>query len=114
MCCKRKIISIINEGTLFKCSCGFYYLNFKNILLEFNEKEIRNFKSYIFNLSKPCFINKIEGYELDRNIPIPTGQSNLILVFSKKEFLSLKILLSQKKVNRIIKYDEIENMISKN
>ena len=114
MCCKRKIISIISEGTLFKCSCGFYYLNFKNIFLQFNEKELRSFKSYLFNLSKTCFINEKKGYELDRCISIPTFQPNLALVFSKKEFLNLKILLSHKKLNRIIKYDEIENMISEN
>ena len=68
----------------------------------------------LFNLSKTCFINEKKGYELDRCISIPTFQPNLALVFSKKEFLNLKILLSHKKLNRIIKYDEIENMISEN
>ena len=45
MCNKIKIINQTSVGSLSKCSCGLYVLQFNNVFLEFDKYELLSFKN---------------------------------------------------------------------
>jgi hypothetical protein len=102
MCNQVKTISKNCNGQLTFCEdCKVYKLIFNNIFLEFKEKELKSFKSYVAT---------IDGIVMKRKIPIGTMQNNLSMVFNKQEIASLKSLLSiaEKKTNLMLSVLDID------
>ena len=94
MCTKSKLLINHPDGHLALCGCGTYLLCFKNIHLEFTKKEFFCFLDYIDSIDINYWKNQFNSYpECKRNIPIPTNQGNLILVFNEDEFLLLRAIV---------------------
>ena len=95
MCHNIKIIAKVKSGQLFMCSqCQTYHLEFNNIYLEFNKKEFEQFKSYILEIEMDYWECKYARSKIKRKIPIPSIQSNLVLMFKRQEIKELRVLLS--------------------
>ena len=110
MCTKSKLLINHPDGHLALCECGTHLLCFKNIHLEFTPKEFGYFINYINYINIDYWKNQFNCYAAcKRNIPIPTNQGNLILVFNADEFLLLKAIVHldknhiKKKTKELIK-----------
>ena len=95
MCNKIKIINQTNVGSLSKCMCGLYVLQFNNVFLEFDKNELLSFKKYISIINTEYWDFQIHSCNctISRKITILTRQKNLFLIFNKSEFNTLKYLL---------------------
>ncbi len=114
----KNITSIIKTraGILYKCNeCDLFHLVYKNILLEFTEKEFESFRSYLEFLEAK-HTEKGHEYTSKHKIPIPTLQQNLFLLFNKQEFEDLKKLVFGNLKNQyaLLKGHEIEYQFLKN
>lgn len=110
MCIKSKLLINHTDGHLALCECGTHLLCFKNIHLEFTKKEFGYFLEYINSIDLNYWKNQFNSFTAcKRNIPIPTNQVNLILVFNEDEFLLLKAIVHldknhiKKKTKELIK-----------
>ena len=112
MCNKIKIINQTNVGSLSKCSCGLYVLQFNNVFIEFEKYELLSFKKYISIINTEYWDYQIDSYNctFSRKIPIMTRQKNLFLIFNKSEFNALKFLLFGKDC---IELDDLTFKLSK-
>jgi len=94
MCTKSKLLINHSDGHIALCGCGTYLLCFKNIHLEFTKKEFFCFLDYIDSIDINYWENQFKSYPAcKRNIPIPTNQGNLLLVFDEDEFLLLRAIV---------------------
>ena len=97
MCENIKTIAKGKNGKLTMCrNCNHYHLTFNNIFFEFNEKEFKQFRKFIFHLETNYWNENYPYPKVERNIPIPSLQKNLILLFNQQEIDELKTLLSTK------------------
>ena len=112
MCNKIKIINQTNVGSLSKCSCGLYVLQFNIVFIEFDKYELLSFKKYISIINTEYWDYQIDSYNctFSRKIPIMTRQKNLFLIFNKSEFNALKFLLFGKDC---IELDDLTFKLSK-
>ena len=112
MCNKIKIINQTNVGSLSKCTCGIYVLQFNNVFLEFDKYELLSFKKYISIINNEYWDSQIDSCNktISRKIPLLTRQKNLFLIFNKAEFNALKFLLFGKDFTE---FDELTNKLSK-
>ena len=112
MCNKIKIINHTNVGSLSKCTCGIYVLQFNNVFLEFDKYELLSFKKYISIINNEYWDSQIDSHNstISRKIPLLTRQKNLFLIFNKSEFNALKFLLFGKDC---IELDDLTNKLSK-
>lgn len=102
MCHKIKILSKTKNGEFTFCkNCKIFHLEYNNIYLEFTKKEFLKFKSYVNELEIAFWEDKYACTRLRRKIPIPTQQSNLVLMFNRQELTELKVLLNTEQVNTI-------------
>ena len=100
-----KTIGKVKSGELTVClKCNHYHLTFNNIFFEFTKKEYIQFKKYIFQLNTEYWNENYPCPKVKKNIPIPTLQGNLVLLFNQQEIEELKKLLSSKIVR---KYEEL-------
>jgi len=112
MCNKIKIINQTSVGSLSKCSCELYVLQFNNVFLEFDKYELLSFKKYISFINTEYWDSQIDSCNctVSRKIPILTRQKNLFLIFNKSEFNALKFLLFGE---HCIELDDLTCKISK-
>tara|TARA_B110000003_G_scaffold141533_1_gene142990 strand:- start:992 stop:1339 length:348 start_codon:yes stop_codon:yes gene_type:complete len=90
-----KIIGKVKSGELSLCTkCNHYHLTFNNVFFEFTKKEFIQFKKFIFELDTAYWNKNYPSSKIKRNIPIPTLQGNLIILFNQIEINELKKLFS--------------------
>ncbi|GAB1856511.1 hypothetical protein MHTCC0001_13460 [Flavobacteriaceae bacterium MHTCC 0001] len=94
--CHQVIAKNYNGHLAFCKSCNTYNLLFNNISIEFNEKELFAFQKFVGELEVDYWLERYDRTATKRKIPIQTLQQNLILVFNRQEFASLKDLVLQK------------------
>ena len=99
MCYISEIIVENKDGYLSKCKCGLYFVNYKNLMFEFDERELKSLRAYLLSVDVDYWYQKgcatcVGGC---RKIPIPTQQGNMILIFNKIEFNVFKNLVFAKK-----------------
>ena len=98
-----KTIGKVKSGELTVClKCNHYHLTFNNIFFEFTKKEYIQFKKYIFQLNTEYWNENYPCPKVKKNIPIPTLQGNLVLLFNQQEIEELKKLLSSKIVRKYV------------
>ena len=111
MCHKIKILAKEKNGELTICTeCSHYHLTFNNIFFEFNKEELDQFKKYLFEIDLDYWEYYYPCPKFKKNIPVPTLQKNLILLFNREEIVELKRLLSFHSYDkyRELKLDEID------
>ena len=79
---------------MFREDLNVYQLIFNNLFIELNTLEFKAFKSYLFNLEVNYWEHQHCHNKLERKIPVPTTQHNLLLLFSRQEVTELKALLT--------------------
>ncbi|WP_055444253.1 DUF6686 family protein [Lacinutrix himadriensis] len=111
MCSNIKTISKVTSGELSICTkCNVYHLEFNNIYFEFSEAQYKQFKKYLFAIDSEYWENKYGDAKVKRKIPVPSLQSNLVLMFNRQEIKELKSLFSNKKqiYNKYLNVDDID------
>lgn len=97
MCHQINTIAKNYNGDLCFCeNCQLYRLVFNNICIEFNEKELLAFQSFVSNVEVEYWEAKYDRIAMKRKIHIQSTQQNLSLLFNRQEFASLKELVLQK------------------
>lgn len=90
-----QVLSKVKSGELSFCTqCGVYHLEFNNIYLEFNEGEFQQFKDYVEDIEVDYWEHRYACAKVKRKIPIPSMQSNLVLMFKRQEINELKVLFN--------------------
>ena len=83
-------------GELAFCTkCKNYQFTFNNLFFQFTRHEFKHFKNYLFDIDTEYLEYEYPCPRLKRNIPLPTMQNNLVLLFTKEEIEAMKQLLSK-------------------
>ena len=91
MCQNTITLSKNEDGHLVYCkTCKVRYLYFKNLYLEFTDREFKAFQRYVSEIDVRFWQSCPKRVSLKRKIPIPTMQRNLTLIFNQQELKSLK------------------------
>jgi len=94
-----KILAKGKFGELVFCiKCKTYQFTFNNLFFQFTKQELNQFKKYLFDIDTEYWEYEFPCPLLKRNIPLPTIQNNLVLLFTKEEVIEMKRLLSVKQV----------------
>ena len=97
MCNYIKTIGKVKSGELTVClKCHHYHLTFNNIFFVFTEKGYIQFKKYILHLDTTYWNENYPCPKVKKNIPIPSLQGNLVLLFNQQEIEELKKLFTYK------------------
>jgi len=109
MCHRIKTLTKVKSGKLSICEkCKIYHLEFNNIYLEFGEKQLKEFKAYLSKIDVNYWEQKYAYTSFSRKIPIPSMQSNLILMFNRHEIEELKTLMFCKRKDILLNADDID------
>lgn len=106
-----KILSKVSSGELSFCiECRVFHLEFNNIYLELKQSDFKQFKDFILNIEIDYWENKYACSKVQRKIPIPSTQPNLVLMFKREEIRELQALfnLENRKDIRILKLEDID------
>ncbi|MUU79414.1 DUF6686 family protein [Winogradskyella endarachnes] len=114
MCNSIKTISKVSNGELSICkNCNVYHLEYNNIYFEFTVKQYEQFKNYLLNIEPDYWEDRYADADLKRKIPIPSLQSNLVLMFNRQEISELKYLFcnSYSVFETYLKVEDIDAMV---
>lgn len=114
MCNSIKTISKVSNGELSICkNCNIYHLEYNNIYFEFTVKQYEQFKTYLLNIESDYWEDRYADANVKRKIPIPSLQSNLVLMFNRQEISELKYLFctNNKVFETYLKVDDIDAMV---
>ncbi|WCO02670.1 DUF6686 family protein [Psychroserpens ponticola] len=88
-----KVLSKVSHGELSICNeCKLYHLEFNNVYFEFTTAQFKRFKNFILTLDEAYWETKYANAKVSRKIPIPSKQTNLVLMFNRYEIRELKQL----------------------
>ena len=97
MCCNFSIVKKTENGQLILLKgCGNYQLTFKNLTFNLTKAELQSFHSYLKNIDIEYWEKEYEHSIYEKKIPIPTLQSNLIILINRYEIYELITLLQFK------------------
>ena len=92
---KIKLLAKVKSGELTVClDCNHYHLTFNNIFFEFTHEEYVYFKKYINQLDTAYWNENYPCPRVNKNIPVPTLQGNLVLLFNQQEIEEIRILFN--------------------
>lgn len=114
MCNNIRAISKVSSGELSICeNCNIYHLEFNNIYFEFTVSQYKQFKKYLLSIESDYWEHKYAHTNVKRKIPIPSLQSNLVLMFNRQEINELKFLFCNKEdvFNTYLNVDDIDSMM---
>ncbi|GGI57240.1 DUF6686 family protein [Winogradskyella haliclonae] len=95
MCNSIKTISRVKSGELSFCTnCKSFHLIFNNLFFALTKKELKRLKSYVDGIEVEYWEHKYACANMERKIPIPSNQENLIMMFNRQEITELQTLLS--------------------
>lgn len=106
--CTLKILNKTTNGILMFCIKNkTYNLSFNNLTFNFDNKELYSFIAFIEDVDCDYWEKEYENSIYDKKIPIPTLQSNFIILLDRKEVEELRILLDFEKQELYLKYHQI-------
>ena len=106
--CNFRIIQKTTNGLLLFCPKGkCFQLTFNNLFFNLNSHELNGFIDFIEKIDFNYWELEYKNSIYKKRIPIPTMQSNLMIMLDKNELLELKILLKIFKENHILSFNEI-------
>lgn|SRR5690606_144017 len=109
MCKHLKILNRSKNGLLIFCKHShMYQLLFNNLNFNFTQGEFESFQRYMFSLEVDYWEQEFKYSVYDKRIPIPTIQSNLLILLDKIEVLELKELIEMHQSgHKLIKASDI-------
>ncbi|EKF55806.1 hypothetical protein I215_06212 [Galbibacter marinus] len=77
-----------------------YQLLFNNLNFNFTQGEYESFQRYMYTLEVDFWEEEFKYSIYEKRIPIPTIQSNLLILLNKAEVLELKRLIAMHQSNQ--------------
>ena len=96
---------------IFLKGCGNYQLTFNNLNFSLTEEELIAFKEYLKQINIEYWEKEYEHSIYKKKIPIPTLQSNFIILVNRFELYELLLLLNIDNTNEILGYNDLKNGI---
>lgn len=96
---------------IFLKGCGNYQLTFNNLNFSLTEDELIAFKEYIKQINIEYWEKEYEHSIYKKKIPIPTLQSNFIILVNRFELYELLLLLNIDTSNEMLSYNDLKNGI---
>lgn len=96
---------------IFLKGCGNYQLTFNNLNFSLSEDELIAFKKYLKQINIEYWEKEYEHSIYKKKIPIPTLQSNFIILVNRFELYELLLLLNIDNTNEILGYKDLKNGI---
>lgn len=96
---------------IFMKGCGNYQLTFNNLNFSLTEEELIAFKEYLKQINIEYWEKEYEHSIYKKKIPIPTLQSNFIILINRLELYELLLLLNIDKGNEMLSYNNLKNEI---
>jgi hypothetical protein len=84
-----------------------YQLLFNNLIFDFNSVELTSFSSYLDQLDADYWENEYQNSIYEKRIPIPSLQSNFLIMLNSKELEELRFLVDGINKYKILKPSEI-------
>lgn len=113
--CDLKIVKKTANGLLLFCpQVNGFQLSFNNIFLNLSRLELNGFIDFIEKIDTEYWEQEYKNSIYTKKIPIPTVQSNLIILIDRHELTELKILLTIYNESSILKASSIDYDFSLN
>ena len=96
---------------IFLKGCGNYQLTYNNLNFSLTEDELIAFKKYLKQINIEYWEKEYEHSIYKKKIPIPTLQSNFIILVNRFELYELLLLLNIDNTNEILGYNDLKNEI---
>ena len=113
--CLFKVIRKSTNGFLLFCKySNKFQLSYKNILIDLSTFEFLQFVNYLKNINCQYWEQEYVNSIYEKKIPIPTLQSNFIILLNRKELEELRFLVDCVSEDRILKPVEINYLIVSN
>lgn len=96
---------------IFLKGCGNYQLTFNNLNFSLTEEELIAFKEYLKQINIEYWEKEYEHSIYKKKIPIPTLQSNFIILVNRFELYELLLLLNIDTSNEMLSYNDLKNGI---
>lgn len=108
MCCKYSIVNQSENGMLVLLKgCGNYQLTFNNLNFNLTPSELEHLSKFLKTIDCKYWEKEYENSIYEKKIPIPTLQSNLMILLNRFEVSELIELLSFKKTEKLLKSKDI-------
>lgn len=115
MCQKIKYLSQTQNGILIQCSHSEnYQLSFKNLNFNLTTIELESFSDFLQKIDIDYWEKEYENSIFEKKIPIPTLQSNFIILIDRYELIELITLLNFKEKKSYLSYKDIKYFMSLN
>ena len=113
--CNLKILNRTSNGILMHCEHrDMYQLLFNNLTFDFSSIEMTSFSNYLDQIDIDYWEREYKHSIYEKKIPIPTLQSNFIILLNRKEVEELRYLVDCISEFRILKPVEINYQIISN
>ena len=111
MCYNFKIVSRTQNGILVKTNCGILQLSFKNLNFNLTTTEFDCFLNYLIKIDCNYWEKEYENSIYEKKIPIPTLQSNFMILLDRSEVYELVTLMKSSQKISFLKHSEISYKI---
>lgn len=106
--CRLKILNRTTNGILLFCQHrDMYQLLFNNLTFDLNSIELTSFSNYLEQIDIDYWETEYKNSIYDKKIPIPTLQSNFVILLNRKEIEELRFLVDCVNTNKILSPVEI-------
>lgn len=97
MCCNYSVINESNQGMLvFLKGCKKYQLTFKNLCFSLNHNELITLHKFLMGIDSNYWEKEYSNSIYSKKIPIPTLQSNFLIMIDEFELFELQHLTKPK------------------
>ena len=106
--CNLKILNRTSNGILLHCQHrDMYQLLFNNLTFDLSSIEMTSFANYLDQIDIDYWEREYQHSIYEKKIPIPTLQSNFIILLNRKELEELRFLIDCVSEYKILKPVEI-------
>lgn len=92
--CNPKILNRTSNGILLFCQHReMYQLLFNNLIFDFNSVEMTSFTNYLDQIDVDYWETEYQNSIYEKKIPIPSLQSNFLIMLNSKELEKLCFLV---------------------
>ena len=85
-----------------------FNLSFNNLTFNFNNKELFDFIAFIEKIDCDYWEQEYKNSVYSKRIPIPTVQTNFIILLNRQEVEELRFLLDFEKTDEFLKLHQIQ------
>ena len=113
--CNLKIVNRTSNGILLYCRHrNMYQLLFNNLTFDLSSIEMTSFSNYLDQIDIDYWEREYQHSIYEKKIPIPTLQTNFIILLNRKELEELRHLVDCINEYKILKPFEINYMMVSN